>query len=184
MTDYVGLKFSVGDTIPRFTISVQQDNKIIGDTKYHIQCSKVAKRLVCSPKRIRIPNYLISLSFTNTGIYTVRKLIQLRGNILYSNMPSCQCNNSHYEFPRNLINGPKLCLHGIYGPKCFCDPDVVIRNAEFQTPAQSRLRLGSGISNSLCKSNQPYDSTLRTLPYFLLPFFLPDLYLLFKEKLF
>ena len=26
MTNYVGLKFSVGDTIPRFTIYIEQDN--------------------------------------------------------------------------------------------------------------------------------------------------------------
>ena len=32
MTNNVGLAFSVGDTTPRFTIS-------IGDTKYHIQCN-------------------------------------------------------------------------------------------------------------------------------------------------
>ena len=40
MTKNVGLTFSVGDTTPRFTIDIEQDNySRIGDTKYHVQCS-------------------------------------------------------------------------------------------------------------------------------------------------
>ena len=34
MTNKIGLTFNVADTILRFTISVEQENRI-GDTKYH-----------------------------------------------------------------------------------------------------------------------------------------------------
>ena len=39
MTSNIGLTFNVGDTLPRFTISMSKTTEI-GDTKYHIKCSK------------------------------------------------------------------------------------------------------------------------------------------------
>ncbi len=38
LTNNVGSTFSVGNTTPWFTISMEQDDQI-GDTKYHIQYS-------------------------------------------------------------------------------------------------------------------------------------------------
>jgi hypothetical protein len=46
MTNNGGLAFCVGDTSPRFTISVEQDNQI-GETKYHIHCSDKGPQLEC-----------------------------------------------------------------------------------------------------------------------------------------
>ena len=42
MSYNVGFTFSVGDTIPRFTISIEQQLEI-GDSKFHILCSFLAE---------------------------------------------------------------------------------------------------------------------------------------------